>query len=622
MLAFLQKIGKALMLPIAVLPAAALLLRLGQDDLLGIPFIAAAGNAIFAHLALIFAIGVAIGLAKDNNGSAALAGAVGYFVLTEGTAAINPDIDMSVLGGILSGIIAGLLYNRYYDIKLPEWLAFFGGRRFVPIVTGGAMVVLAFIFGYIWPPVQDLIHNIGEWILGAGALGAGVYGFLNRILIPVGLHHVINSLIWFVFGEYNGATGEIGRFFAGDPNAGYFMAGYFPVMMFGLPAAAIAIIFAARKENRKAIAGVMIGAALTSFLTGITEPIEFAFMFLSPLLYLVHAFLTGISMSVAVLLDIRHGFGFSAGTIDYLLNCGIAENPVLLLFQGLVFGLIYFIIFYYLIIKLDLKTPGREDEDEQPSDGTDHLSQDGNKYSQMAKKFIQDLGGIENIKSIDNCATRLRLTIQDVSKMDESALKKHGARGIMRMGSKNIQIVVGTDVEFVADEMKKLEGNENGKQNSSETSLNSSDFVLPMTGTIIPLEQINDPVFAEKTMGDGFAVDPQEGEVVSPVNGKVVSVFPTKHAIGIESDDGYEILIHIGLDTVKLEGKGFTQHVKQGDIVRKGDRLITADLNYLKKHAPSIVTPVVFTNLDPHQEVVVHVTGKHTKGKANIIDIQ
>ncbi|WP_078594320.1 N-acetylglucosamine-specific PTS transporter subunit IIBC [Evansella clarkii] len=457
MLAFLQRIGKALMLPVAVLPAAAILLRLGQDDLLGIPFMAAAGDAIFAHLALIFALGVAIGLSKDGNGAAALAGAVGYFVLTEGAAAINEDIDMSVLGGILSGVIAGLLYNRYYNIKLPDWLAFFGGRRFVPIVTGGVMVVLAFIFGFVWPPVQEFIHGVGEWILGAGALGAGIYGFLNRILIPIGLHHVINSLIWFVFGEFEGATGEIGRFFAGDPSAGYFMAGFFPIMMFGLPAAAIAMIFAAKKKYRKAVAGGMIGIAVTSFLTGITEPIEFSFMFLSPLLYVTHAILTGISMMVAVMLDIRHGFGFSAGAFDYLLNFGIAQNPLILLFQGLVFGAIYFVVFYFLIVKLDLKTPGREEGDivmDEDAPKEKKTSKGNEKYGQMAEKFIAGLGGSENITSIDNCATRLRLNVKDMGQVDEDALKKNGAKGVMKIGDKNIQIIVGTDVEFVADEMK------------------------------------------------------------------------------------------------------------------------------------------------------------------------
>ncbi|MGI8315977.1 N-acetylglucosamine-specific PTS transporter subunit IIBC [Halobacillus mangrovi] len=449
---FIQRIGKAFMLPVAALPAAALLLRLGQDDLLGIPFMAAAGDAIFANLALIFAIGVAIGLAKDGNGAAGLAGAIGYLVLTEGAMAINEDINMSVLGGILAGVIAGLLYNRFYDIKLPEWLGFFGGRRFVPIVTGAVMVVLAGLFGFIWPPIQEGINALGEWILGAGAAGVGVYGFLNRILIPVGLHHVLNTLIWFVFGEYEGATGEIGRFFAGDPTAGYFMAGFFPIMMFGLPAAAFAMIAAAKKEKRKAISGGMIGIALTSFLTGITEPLEFSFMFLSPLLYFVHAVLTGLSMIVAFWLDIRHGFGFSAGFLDYALNYGIAEKPALLLVQGLAFGAIYFIIFYFLIVKLNLKTPGREDEDTIVEDST---QQGGDKYQHMADQFITDLGGKDNISSVDSCATRLRLQIKDMSRVNETALKQHGAKGIMKPGGNNLQVIVGTQVEFVADAMRR-----------------------------------------------------------------------------------------------------------------------------------------------------------------------
>ncbi|MBH0230794.1 N-acetylglucosamine-specific PTS transporter subunit IIBC [Halobacillus yeomjeoni] len=451
MINFIQRIGKALMLPVAALPAAALLLRLGQDDLLGIPFMAAAGNAIFANLALIFAIGVAIGLSKDGNGAAALAGAIGYFVLTEGAKAIDGDIDMSILGGILSGVIAGLLYNRFYDIKLPEWLGFFGGRRFVPIVTGAVMVALAGIFGFVWPPIQEGINSLGEWIIDAGALGVGVYGFLNRILIPVGLHHVINALIWFVFGEYEGATGEIGRFFAGDPTAGFFMAGFFPIMMFGLPAAAFAMIAAAKKGRKKAIAGGMIGIALTSFLTGITEPLEFSFMFLSPLLYVVHALLTGLSMMVSFWLDIRHGFGFSAGALDYLLNFGIAEKPLLLLVQGLVFGAIYFFIFYFLIVKLNLKTPGREDVDTMVEESP---RGNGDQYQQMATHFIKDLGGKENIRSMDYCATRLRLQMEDMEKVDEEALKSHGAKGVFKTSQKNLQVIVGTHVEFVADAMR------------------------------------------------------------------------------------------------------------------------------------------------------------------------
>ncbi|ERN53669.1 N-acetylglucosamine-specific PTS transporter subunit IIBC [Alkalihalophilus marmarensis] len=455
MLAFLQKIGKSLMLPIAVLPAAALLLRLGQEDLLNIPFMAGAGAAIFDNLALIFAMGVAIGFAHDNNGSAALAGAIGYFVLVNGTQAINDNIEMAILGGIISGIIAGLLYNRFHNIQLPQWLGFFSGRRFVPIVTAATMVILAGIFGVVWPPIQEMINGLGQWIIDAGALGAGVYGFLNRLLIPIGLHHVLNSLVWFVFGEFNGATGDLNRFFAGDPSAGIFMTGFFPVMMFGLPAACLAIILTAKKEKKKQVTGMFIGLALTSFLTGITEPIEFSFMFLSPLLYVIHALLTGAAMSVTYLLEIRHGFGFSAGFLDYALNFSIAQRPLLLLGVGLVYGVIYFVIFYVLIRVLNLKTPGREDDDEIVEEASaEHAT--GDKYHTMAVQFIDALGGKENITSIDNCATRLRLEIADSSLINENALKKSGARGVMRMSKSSIQVIVGTDVEFVSDKMKQM----------------------------------------------------------------------------------------------------------------------------------------------------------------------
>jgi len=454
MLGFLQRLGKALMLPIAVLPAAGLLLRLGQPDLLNIPFIAAAGDAVFSNLALIFAIGVAIGFSKDGNGAAALAGAIGYFVLTKGAAAIDKDINMSVLGGIISGVIAGLLYNRYHDIKLPDWLGFFGGRRFVPIVTSLVMLVLALIFGYVWPPIQDGINAVGHWIVGAGAVGVGIFGFLNRLLIPVGLHHVLNSFVWFVFGEYNGKTGDLSRFFAGDPDAGIFMAGFFPVMMFGLPAAALAMIAAAKKERRKAVAGALLGVALTSFLTGITEPIEFLFMFLSPLLYVVHALLTGLSLAVATAFDIHHGFTFSAGAIDFFLNYGIAQKPYLLIVQGLAYAVVYFVVFYFLITKLNLKTPGREDDVE--SEFTDSgAAQAGVKYEDLAVKYIEALGGKENLTQIDNCVTRLRLKVKDMAKVNEAELKRLGAKGVLRLNHTDLQVIVGTDVEFLANAMRK-----------------------------------------------------------------------------------------------------------------------------------------------------------------------
>ncbi|MGN7175185.1 N-acetylglucosamine-specific PTS transporter subunit IIBC [Cytobacillus sp. SAFR-174] len=456
MLGFLQRIGKALMLPIAVLPAAGLLLRFGQDDLLGIPFIANAGNAIFANLALIFAIGVAMGFAKDNNGAAALSGAIGFLVLTEGAIAIDENINMGVLGGIIAGIIAGLLYNRFHDIKLPDWLGFFSGRRFVPIITSVTMILLAAIAGFAWPPIQGAIDALGNWIIGLGALGSGLFGFMNRLLIPLGLHHVLNSLFWFQFGEFEGVNGDIARFFAGDPSAGAYMTGFFPVMMFGLPAAAFAIIATAKPEKRKAVSGMFIGLALTSFLTGITEPIEFSFMFIAPLLYGVHAILTGVSMWVTSLLGIRDGFTFSAGALDFALNFNIAEKPLLLLGIGVIYAILYFVIFYALIKALDLKTPGREEDEDIVEDEDEPVSTGNSKYEVMASHFIKDIGGADNITSIDNCATRLRLNIANMEKVKESALKAHGAKGIMKLSKTNLQIIVGTDVEFVADEMKKI----------------------------------------------------------------------------------------------------------------------------------------------------------------------
>ncbi|MCF6410320.1 N-acetylglucosamine-specific PTS transporter subunit IIBC [Pseudalkalibacillus salsuginis] len=631
MLGFLQRIGRALMLPIAIMPAAALLLRLGQDDLLGIPFIAAAGAAIFDHLPLLFAIGVAIGLAKDSNGAAGLAGAVGFFILTQGTQAINEDINMAFLGGILSGVVAGLLYNRFYDIELPDYLGFFGGRRFVPIVTAGAMVLLAAIFGFVWPPIQDGINAVGQWIIDAGAAGVGIYGFMNRLLIPIGLHHVLNSLVWFVFGEYNGATGDLHRFFAGDPEAGIFMAGFFPIMMFGLPAACFAMIAAAKKEKKKAVTGMLIGLAFTSFLTGITEPIEFSFMFLSPILYGVHAFLTGSAMVVAYVLDIHHGFGFSAGAIDFFLNLGIAKGEWLLFGVGLVYAVIYFVVFYFLIKALDLKTPGREDDTEEEDEELETGTLTGNKHDVMAHHFLQALGGGQNIQALDSCATRLRLKVADMDSVDEKGLKKHGARGVMKIDRNNLQVIVGTNVEFVATSMQRqmaggaydeaASPSRGEKYPNEKTGVGDDDFTIPIDGNIIPITEVDDPAFSEKMMGDGFAIEPTGNMIISPVDGKVVNIFPTKHAIGIESKQGYEILIHIGLDTVELDGQGFETYVKAGDEVKQGQNLIELDLDYLVKHARSVVTPIVFTNLEENEKVVLKKTGKVHQGEGGVINI-
>ncbi|MCI6086987.1 MAG: N-acetylglucosamine-specific PTS transporter subunit IIBC [Selenomonas sp.] len=451
----LQSIGKALMLPIAVLPAAALLLRLGAPDVLNIPFVTKAGGAIFDNLALIFAIGIGVGLAKDNNGAAGLAGAIGYLVLTSGLKAINPDLNMSVLAGILSGIEAGLLYNKYHAIKLPEFLGFFGGRRFVPIATALVSLVLALIFGVIWGPCQAVIHAVGEWIIGAGVVGTFVYGVLNRLLIPVGLHHILNSFIWFVFGEYTTpdgvvATGDLNRFFAGDPHAGMFMAGFYIMMMFGMPAVALAMYHAAKKENRPKIAGALASVAFTAFLTGITEPIEFMFMFIAPVLYGIHAVLTGLALSVAYAFGILHGFGFSAGFIDYVLNWGLATKPAMIIPLGLVFGVLYYVIFSWAIRHYDLPTIGRYD-DEGLGDDADAPA-DADDYT---KAMVENLGGLDNLTDVGYCITRLRLTVKDPAKVDEEAIKLMGVRGVFVKG-KAVQVVIGTRAELVANDINAL----------------------------------------------------------------------------------------------------------------------------------------------------------------------
>lgn len=453
---FLQKIGKALMLPVAVLPAAGLLLRLGQPDVFNIPFVAAAGDAIFANLALLFAIGVAIGLADDNNGAAGLAGAVGYFVLTKGVATINEKNNMAVLAGIIAGAVAGLLYNKFKNTKLPDFLEFFGGKRFVPIVTAATMIVLAGIFGYIWPSIQAAINGIANWIIGAGAVGVFVFGFLNRLLIPLGLHHILNSFLWFVFGEYpkadgTMATGDLNRFFAGDPTAGGFMAGFYPIMMFALPAACFAIITMAKKENRTAITGAMLSVAFTSFLTGITEPIEFTFMFLAPILYVFHALLTEASMAVAYILGIKHGFTFSAGAIDYFLNMGLATNGWTLIPVGLIFGVAYYLVFVWAIKAFNLPTPGRIDETEDTTGGATDLRE-------IAEAYINKLGGADNIDGVDSCITRLRMTLKDTTKVNDKELIQLGASGVLRPNKNNLQVVVGTKAELIADQIKKILG--------------------------------------------------------------------------------------------------------------------------------------------------------------------
>jgi PTS system N-acetylglucosamine-specific IIC component len=451
----LQKLGKAMMLPVAVLPVAAILLRIGQGDLLNMPFISAAGDAIFANLAIIFAIGIAVGLAKDNAGAAGLAGAVGYFTLTNGATAIDSTINMGVLAGIISGVLAGNMYNQFHDIKLPEWLGFFGGRRFVPIVTSMASIVLALIFGNIWPPIQGVIDGAGQWIIGAGATGVFVFGLLNRLLIPVGLHHVLNTIVWFVFGEYTKvdgtvAAGDLNRFFAGDPTAGSFMAGFYPIMMFGLIGVALAMYTTAKPENRKVVGGALFSVGFTSFLTGITEPLEFMFMFLAPVLYALHAVFTGAAMAICYVLGIKHGFGFSAGLIDFLLNMNLATNGWMLIPLGLAFMAVYYFVFVFAIKVMNLPTPGRMDDEE--GNAVEFIADKG--IGGLAREYVEKLGGPENIVEIDSCITRLRITLRDASLVKDEEMKALGASGVLRPNNKNLQVVVGTKAELIAEEIK------------------------------------------------------------------------------------------------------------------------------------------------------------------------
>jgi N-acetylglucosamine PTS system EIICBA or EIICB component len=393
-MAVLQRIGRSLMLPVAVLPAAALLVRLGTTDMLGsesLPgfvtkfasFMAAGGGAILDNMPLLFAVGIAIGFAKKSDGSTALAAVVGYLVFQKvlGTftdpnlpqvatavdgkvVMVDKAVNAGVLGGVVMGLVVALLYQRFYRTKLPDWAGFFGGRRLVPILSAFAGLFIGIVFGYIWPVLGAGLHHFGEWLVGSGAVGAGIFGVANRALIPIGMHHLLNSFPWFQAGSYEGKSGDIARFLAGDPTAGQFMTGFFPIMMFGLPAVCLAIYHTARPERRAVVGGMMFSLALTSFVTGVTEPIEFTFMFIAPVLYAVHAVLTGVSMALTWALGMKDGFGFSAGVIDFGLNLGIATKPWALILVGLCFGAVYYVVFRFAIIRFNLPTPGRESDEE------------------------------------------------------------------------------------------------------------------------------------------------------------------------------------------------------------------------------------------------------------------
>jgi PTS system N-acetylglucosamine-specific IIC component len=453
MFSLLQKIGKALMTPIAVLPVAALLLRLGFGDIFDGEIAAimkSAGEAVFSHLDLLFGVGIAYGLAKNNDGAAALSGAIGVLIAKAVYGTIDENVNMGVFVGIIIGVLAGTLYNRYHAIRLPEFLGFFGGKRFVPIITAISAIGVGILAGYFWHYAQGAIDTFSNLIIGLGETGTFIYGTLNRALIPLGLHHILNSVFWFQLGEYSYvkdgvevvANGDLHRFFAGDKSAGTYMAGFYIVMMFGLPAMALAIYLNTPQSYRKKAGAILAGVAFTSFLTGITEPLEFLFLFVAPVLFLLHALLTGLALAAAQMLDIHAGFGFSAGFIDYIINYRLATNPLLLLPLGAVFAAIYFLSSYYTIklLKLRIFEEARSEK---------RLQSD-----EEAVAFIAALGGAENILDTDACITRLRMRVNDSSELKDEDFMALGAKGVIRPDKQTIQIVLGSRSEKVAERIK------------------------------------------------------------------------------------------------------------------------------------------------------------------------
>ena len=643
----LQRIGKALMLPVAILPAAGLLLAIGtafQGEALQhyLPFIkngviqnianmmTGAGGIIFDNLPIIFALGVAIGLA-GGDGVAAIAAFVGFIIMNKTMGAfLNvtpaqledpskgfanvlgiPTLQTGVFGGIIIGALAAWCYNKFYNISLPSYLGFFAGKRFVPIMMATTSFILAFPMAWIWPFIQNGLNAFSTGLLESNTgLAVFLFGFIKRLLIPFGLHHIFHAPFWFEFGSWKNAAGEIIR---GDQRifieqiregvhltSGKFMQGEFPVMMFGLPAAALAIYQTAKPENKKVVGGLMLSAALTSFLTGITEPLEFSFLFVAPLLFFIHAVLDGLSFLTLYLLHLHLGYTFSGGFIDFVL-LGILPNKTpwwLVIPVGLVYAVIYYVVFRFLIVKFNFKTPGREDK---------QASVANTSASKLPFDVLDAMGGKENIKHLDACITRLRVEVNDKSKVDVEGLKALGASGVLEVGN-NMQAIFGPKSDQIKHDMARIMNGDITKPSETTVTEDTSDepvqleevketdIYAPGTGHIIPLSEVPDKVFSEKMMGDGIGFVPEKGEIIAPFDGTVKTIFPTKHAIGLESDTGIEVLIHIGIDTVKLNGEGFESLVDVNEPVTQGQPLMKINLAYLKEHAPSVVTPVIITN--------------------------
>ncbi|MEI1419973.1 glucose-specific PTS transporter subunit IIBC [Bacillus cabrialesii] len=623
----LQQLGRALMTPVAVLPAAGLLLRFGDKDLLNIPIIKDAGGVVFDNLPLIFAVGVAIGLA-GGEGVAGLAAVIGYFILTATLdnmgklLGLQPPyegaehlIDMGVFGGIIIGLLAAYLYKRFSSIELHPVLGFFSGKRFVPIITSVSSLAIGVIFSFVWPLIQNGI-NAASSLIADSTVGLFFYATIYRLLIPFGLHHIFYTPFYFMMGEYtdpstgNTVTGDLTRFFAGDPTAGRFMMGDFPYMIFCLPAVALAIIHTARPEKKKMISGVMISAALTSLLTGITEPVEFSFLFVAPVLYLINSILAGVIFVVCDLFHVRHGYTFSGGGIDYVLNYGLSTNGWVVIPVGIVFAFIYYYLFRFAILKWNLKTPGRETDEADQTEAKAPVAKD-----QLAFHVLQALGGQQNIANLDACITRLRVTVHQPSQVSKDELKRLGAVGVLEVNN-NFQAIFGTKSDALKDDIKTIMAGGvpdtaaalDTEADQQQKPVSGEAFIYPLKGKTVSLADVPDQVFSEKMMGEGVAIDPSEGKVVAPADGEIVSIFPTKHAIGFKSAGGTEILIHVGIDTVKLNGEGFEAHVTSGQAVKQGETLLTFNLDYIKQHAASAVTPVIFTNVS--EEDMKHIQMK------------
>ncbi|GMK43070.1 putative PTS system glucosamine-specific EIICBA component [Paenibacillus glycanilyticus] len=586
-----QQLGRAFMLPMIVLPAAAIFLFLSQLpwDLLGIPdtadYLQAAGHAIFKFLPYIFALGVSLGLTGNAlaAGMAALAGMVIYVGVT-GTA--DPQIEPTVFVGSIIGMISGFSYERFKNLRLPEYIQFFGGPRFVPLFVSVVTVILSMAMIGVAPLIQRMLEGLGDIVASGGGFGVFLFGFLYRILVVFGLHHLLSHVFWFQVGGYETADGsmvygDLPRFFAGDPTAGAFMAGMYPIVMFALPAIAFAIIHEAREDLKPKIRKTFLYASLASFLTGVTEPVEFAFLFVAPYLFVVHAILSGIIMWVTYELGIRHGFSFSGGVIDYIINEHLATRGWLLIPIGIVVGLVYYLVFRWAINRFRIPTPGREEGSQ--------LDEWAGDIPYRAPLILQAIGGKDNIVQMESCITRLRLKVSNEKLLDNNALRNLGAAGVLRLGGGNVQVVFGTYSELIRAEMLKA------IQRDQEQVLFSS----PVQGRMIPLEDVPDPIFAGKLVGQGVAFIPEKGELVSPVKGTVMIVYPTMHAVGIRTQEGLEVLLHIGIDTSKLTGKSyFKAVVEEGQEVMPGDMLVRFDLQRVRKESKSLATPMVITNSD------------------------